>query len=95
MHCHPWPASVIRLQNMKFPTEGGIATFRGRQEELRAVYLATVAGEEEEEVCREVIEVRDEQKEQRTQLAEELKSFSLSKEHLEKNFNMNANLNGK
>lgn len=48
---------------MKFPTKGGIAIVRGRQDKSRAVYLAIVAKEKEEEVHREVMEVRDEEKE--------------------------------
>lgn len=51
--------------------------------------------EEEEEVHREVMELRDEEKEQRTQLAEELKSFILGKEHSWKTFNVNADLGSK
>lgn len=78
---------------MKFPTEGGIATVKGRQNESQAVYLATLAREEEEKVHREIMKVRDKEKEQKTQQAEELESFTLSKGHLEKTFSMNADLN--
>lgn len=60
---------------MKFLTEVGMATVKGRQEESRMVYLATMAKEENEEVHSEVMEVKDEEKEQRTQLARELESF--------------------
>lgn len=51
-----------------------------------------MANKEEDEVHREVMEVRDEEKEQRTQPIEELESFTLGKEHPEKTFNMNANM---
>lgn len=47
--------------------------------------MATIAGGEEKKINREVLEVRNEEKEQRTQLAEELESFILNKEHPEKN----------
>lgn len=52
--------------------------------------MATIAGGEEKKINREVLEVRNEEKEQRTQLAEELESFILNKEHPEKTFSMNA-----
>lgn len=54
-----------------------------------------MAGEEEEEVHREVIEETDEEKEQRTQLAEELESFILNKKLPKKTFSMNADLDNK
>lgn len=54
--------------------------------------MAIMANKKEDEVHREVMEVRDEEKEQRTQPIEELESFTLGKEHPEKTFNMNANM---
>lgn len=44
-----------------------------------------MAEEEEEEVHREVMEVRDKEKEQRTRPTEELESFALNEEHPECN----------
>lgn len=60
---------------MKFLTDGGIATVRGRQNESQAVCLATMAGEGEQEVRREVMEVRDEEKEQRLNQPKNLKAL--------------------
>lgn len=42
---------------------------KGRQEESQVVYLAVVTGEEDEEVHREVMQIKDEEKKQRTQPA--------------------------
>lgn len=81
-------ATSIQYLCMKFPIEEGIATFKGRQEESQAIYLAVVAREEEEEV-------RDEKKEQRTQPAKELENFALSEGHPKKTFSINANLSAK
>ncbi|XP_021603907.1 uncharacterized protein LOC110608935 [Manihot esculenta] len=57
----------IRYLAMKFPTEAGVGTVRGSQEEVRAVYLATVAepSSTEERMDSEVLEVRDEKTEAR------------------------------
>lgn len=65
---------------MKFPIEGGVATVKGKQEEVQAMYLVTMMREEEEEVRMEVIEIRGKEKEQRTQPVEKLESFVLSEE---------------
>lgn len=85
-------ATSIQYLCMTFPTKGGAITVKGRQEESRSVYLATMAREEEEDVCLEIIEVRDEEKEQRTQLMRELESIILTEENPEKTFSMNINL---
>lgn len=49
---------------MKFPTNRGVKIVQGRQEEAKAVYLATVEEQyaQPEEVNPEVMEVRDEKK---------------------------------
>lgn len=73
-------ATSIQYLCMKFFTKGGVATVKGRQEELRAVYLAMMVREEEEEVHPKIMEVRDEEKEQRIQLVEKLESFILNEE---------------
>lgn len=62
-------ATSIRWLCMKFPTEGGTTMGKGRQEESQVVYLAVVTGEEDEEVHREVMQIKDEEKKQRTQPA--------------------------
>lgn len=56
-------ATSIRYLCMKFLTEGGVATVKGRQEESRVVYLAMMVREGEEEVRLEIMKVRDEKKE--------------------------------
>lgn len=75
-------ATIIRYLCMKFLTEGGVATMKGTQNESRVVYLATIAkGEERDKIHSEVMEVKDEEKEQRTEPVGELKHFILSDEH--------------
>ncbi|XP_043805299.1 uncharacterized protein LOC122721512 [Manihot esculenta] len=58
----------IRYLTMKFPIETGVGVIRGRQEEARALYLATAAepSSVDERFNSEVMEVRDEKKEART-----------------------------
>lgn len=85
-------ATSIKYLCMKFPTEAGVAIVRGRQEESRMVHMATTTKEENKEVHPGVIEVRNEEKEQRTQPTRELESFILNEEEPEKIFNMNAKL---
>ncbi|XP_043809016.1 uncharacterized protein LOC122722391 [Manihot esculenta] len=84
----------IRYLAMKFPTEAGVATVRGSQEEVRAVYLATVAepSSAEEKMDSEVLEVRDEKTEARTESVGELETFSLSETEIDKTFSLNAGL---
>lgn len=69
-----------------------MATIKGRQEESRLVYLATMTKEEDKEVHPKVIEVRDKEKEQRTQPTRELESFILNEGDPERVFSMNAYL---
>ncbi|XP_043815061.1 uncharacterized protein LOC122724387 [Manihot esculenta] len=84
----------IRYLTMKFPTEAGAGIARGSQEETRAVYLATVAElvSTEEGLDSEVLEVRDEKTEARTELVEELEIFPLSEVETDKVFSLNAGL---
>ncbi|KAG8650777.1 hypothetical protein MANES_07G072438v8 [Manihot esculenta] len=84
----------IRYLALKFPTEGGVGMVRGSQEEARAVYLATVTEPNStgEALDSEVLEVRDETKEARTEPVGELETFSLSEEETSKVFSLNAGL---
>lgn len=66
----------IRYLCMKFPIEGGVASMNGRQDEYRAMYLVTLIKEEEDhEVQPKVMEVRGEEKEQRTEATGKLENF--------------------
>ncbi|XP_043812713.1 uncharacterized protein LOC122723681 [Manihot esculenta] len=69
----------IRYLAMKFPIEAGVGVVRGSQEEARAVYLATVSEPSSavEKFDSEVLEVRDEKKEARTEPVGELETFPL------------------
>lgn len=69
---------------------------RGRRDESKVVYMAVVVkGKDKEEVHPEVMEVRDEGKEQRMESTGELKNFPLDDEHLDQVFSMNADLDSK
>lgn len=48
----------IKYLAMKFPTNHGVQIVIGRQEEARAIYLATIADLKEDEVDLKVMEVR-------------------------------------
>ncbi|XP_043807307.1 uncharacterized protein LOC122721954 [Manihot esculenta] len=84
----------IRYLAMKFPTEAGVGIVRGSQEEARAVYLATVSEPSStgEKLDAEVLEVRDEKKEARTEPVRELETFPLSEAETDKIFSLNASL---
>lgn len=56
-------ATKIRYICMKFPIDRGVAIMRGRHDESKVIYMATIAKEEEEgEVHLEVMQVRDDDK---------------------------------
>ncbi|XP_043808349.1 uncharacterized protein LOC110604832 [Manihot esculenta] len=76
----------IRYLALKFPTEAGVGVVRGSQKEARAVYLATVAelSSAAERLDSEVLEVRDEEKETRTEPVGELETFPLSEAETDK-----------
>ncbi|KAG8660874.1 hypothetical protein MANES_02G203175v8 [Manihot esculenta] len=84
----------IRYLALKFPTEEGVGIVRGSQEEARAVYLATVAEPSStgKTLDPEVLEVRDEKTEARTESMGELEIFPLSEAEEEKVFSLNADL---
>ncbi|KAG8633903.1 hypothetical protein MANES_18G146801v8 [Manihot esculenta] len=84
----------IRYLAMKFPTEAGVGVVRGSQEEARAVYLATVAelSSAGEKLDSEVLEVRDEEKEAKTEPVGELETFPLSEAETDKVLSLNAGL---
>ncbi|XP_021617952.1 uncharacterized protein LOC110618996 [Manihot esculenta] len=84
----------IRYLAMKFPTEAGVGTVQGSQKEARAVYLATVAelSSAEKRMDSEVLEVRDEKTEAKTEPVGELETFSLSEAETDKAFSLNAGL---
>ncbi|XP_043811001.1 uncharacterized protein LOC122723282 [Manihot esculenta] len=84
----------IRYLAMKFPIEAGVGVVRGSQEEARAVYLATVSEPSSagEKLDSEVLEVRDEKKEARTEPVRELETFPLSEVETDKVFSLNAGL---
>lgn len=69
---------------------------RGRHDESKVVYMVVVAkGKDKEEVHLEVMEVRDEGKEQRMESTGELENFPLDDEHPDQVFSMNADLDSK
>ncbi|XP_043805279.1 uncharacterized protein LOC122721502 [Manihot esculenta] len=84
----------IRYLAMKFPTEAGVGVVRESQEEARVVYLATVSEPSSagEKLDSEVLEVRDEKKEARTEPVGELETFSLSEAETNKVFSLNTGL---
>ncbi|XP_043809729.1 uncharacterized protein LOC122723055 [Manihot esculenta] len=84
----------IRYLTMKFPTEARVGVVRGRQEKARAVYMATVADPSlaEGKFDSEVMEVRDEKREARTEPVGELETFPLAETETDKVFSFNAGL---
>lgn len=84
----------IQYLTMKFPIEARVKIVYGRQEEARAVYLATV--EEQctptEEINPKVMKVRDERKEAMTKPMDKLETFPLSREESNKVFIINLSL---
>ncbi|XP_021607732.1 uncharacterized protein LOC110611653 [Manihot esculenta] len=84
----------IRYLTMKFPTETRVGVVRGRQEEARVGYMATVAepSSADERFNLEVMKVRDEKKEVRKEPVGKLKTFPLSEAEVDKVFSLNTSL---
>lgn len=79
---------------MKFLTNKGVGVVQGRQEEARVVYYATVEEQstKEEEINPEVMGVRDERKETRTEPVDKLEAFPLLEQENIKVFNISSGL---
>ncbi|XP_021598919.1 uncharacterized protein LOC110604945 [Manihot esculenta] len=84
----------IRYLSVKFPTKAGVKIIQGRQEETQAVYLAMVDEQcaQSEEMIPEVMKVRDERKEAKTEPVDKLETYSLFGEESDNTFSINSSL---
>ncbi|XP_043817364.1 uncharacterized protein LOC122725018 [Manihot esculenta] len=85
---------ALTLGEVVIHSEAGVGVVKGSQEKARAVYLATVSEPNSagEKLDSEVLEVRDEKKEARTEPVGELEIFSLSEAETNKVFSLNTGL---